>query len=134
MLPSSGILKGPPPSWQVIWPWGFLPCVNCLWRIHFDIWQNQYNIVKFKNKIKLKKIKIKMMWTVHISPLLWGRKFLKIPSPEGMYKVTEYLLGKHIDKASLAWKIKLLNLIKKFNTILLWKLSKGLRSNCLSSF
>ena len=27
----------------------------CLWRIHFDIWQNQYNIVKLKNKIKLKK-------------------------------------------------------------------------------
>ena len=26
-----------------------------LWRIHFDIWQNQYNIVKFKNKIKFKK-------------------------------------------------------------------------------
>ena len=25
-------------------------------RIHFDVWQNQYNIVKFKNKIKLKKI------------------------------------------------------------------------------
>ena len=25
-----------------------------LWRIHFDIWQNQYNIVKLKNKIKLK--------------------------------------------------------------------------------
>ena len=21
-----------------------------LWRIHFDIWQNQYNIVKFNNK------------------------------------------------------------------------------------
>ena len=28
----------------------------CLWWIHFDIWQNQYNIVKFKNKIKFKKI------------------------------------------------------------------------------
>ena len=28
-----------------------------LWRIHFYIWQNQYNIVKFKNKIKLKKKK-----------------------------------------------------------------------------
>ena len=28
-----------------------------LWRIHFDIWQNQKNIVKFKNKIKLKKRK-----------------------------------------------------------------------------
>jgi len=27
-----------------------------LWQIHFDIWQNQYNIVKFKGKIKLKKI------------------------------------------------------------------------------
>ena len=29
-----------------------------LWWIHFDIWQNQYNIVKLKNKIKknLKKI------------------------------------------------------------------------------
>ena len=28
-----------------------------LWRIHFDVWQNQYNSVKFKNKIKLKKKK-----------------------------------------------------------------------------
>ena len=26
-----------------------------LWWIHFDIWQNQCNIVKLKNKIKLKK-------------------------------------------------------------------------------
>ena len=30
-----------------------------LWQIHFNIWQNQYNIVKFKNKIKLKKKKKK---------------------------------------------------------------------------
>ena len=30
----------------------------CLWWIHFDIWQNQYNIVKFKNKIKFKKKRI----------------------------------------------------------------------------
>ena len=28
-----------------------------VWQINFDIWQNQYNIVKFKNKIKLKKKK-----------------------------------------------------------------------------
>ena len=28
-----------------------------VWRIHFDIWQNQYNIVKLKNKIKWKKKK-----------------------------------------------------------------------------
>ena len=26
-----------------------------LWWIHFDIWQNQYNIVKLKNKINKKK-------------------------------------------------------------------------------
>jgi len=26
-----------------------------LWWIHFDIWQNQYNIVRLKNKIKFKK-------------------------------------------------------------------------------
>ena len=25
-----------------------------LWQTHVDIWQNQYNIVKLKNKIKLK--------------------------------------------------------------------------------
>ena len=31
-----------------------------LWQIHFDIWQNQYSIVKL-NKIKLKKKK-KMRW------------------------------------------------------------------------
>ena len=29
----------------------------CLWWIHFDIWQNLYNYVKFKNKIKFKKKK-----------------------------------------------------------------------------
>ena len=32
-----------------------------LWQIHFDIWQNEYNIAKL-NKIKFKKInKINMM-------------------------------------------------------------------------
>ena len=31
-----------------------------LWLIHFDILQNQYNIVKFKNKIKFKKKKYKI--------------------------------------------------------------------------
>ena len=35
-----------------------------LWRIHSDIWQNQYNIVKLKNKIKLKKKEsVKMTFT-----------------------------------------------------------------------
>ena len=42
-----------------------------LWWIHVDIWQNQYNIVKLKNKIKFKKIKkymvilISFMLTCH---------------------------------------------------------------------
>ena len=31
-----------------------------LWQIHFDIWQNQYNIVKL-NKIKFKENLIKKM-------------------------------------------------------------------------
>ena len=40
---------------------------HCLWRIHFDIWQNQYNIVKFKNKIKLKKKEAgKKAWYSHL--------------------------------------------------------------------
>ena len=35
---------------------GFRKGNTCiLWQIHFDIWQNQYNIVKL-NKIKFKKI------------------------------------------------------------------------------
>ena len=32
-----------------------------LWWIHFDVWQNQYNSVKFKNKIKLTKKKKKSL-------------------------------------------------------------------------
>jgi len=36
-----------------------------LWWIHFDIWQNQYNIVKFKNKIKCLKKEIKKKRYTH---------------------------------------------------------------------
>ena len=37
-------------------------CGTCvyLWWIHVDIWQNQYNIVKLKNKIKFLKKKVKI--------------------------------------------------------------------------
>ena len=41
-----------------------------LWRIHFDIWQNQYNNVKFKNKIKLKKIIINLKVDYILSKIL----------------------------------------------------------------
>ena len=37
-----------------------------LWQIHFDIWQNQYNIVKL-NKIKLKKKT--RIWLSHTCPV-----------------------------------------------------------------
>ena len=35
-----------------------------LWRIHFNIWQNQYNSVKFKNKIKKNKTRNMLLLTV----------------------------------------------------------------------
>ena len=42
-----------------------------LWRIHFDIWQNKYNIVKFKNKIKKKrKKKIPMVYLMLLNSKL----------------------------------------------------------------
>ena len=34
-----------------------------LWWIHFDVWQNLYNIVKFKNKIKFFKKKALLFFT-----------------------------------------------------------------------
>ena len=46
-----------------------------LWWIHFDIWQNQYNIVKFKNKIKLKKKKeSKSMEKINHGNIKWRKK------------------------------------------------------------
>ena len=49
-----------------------------LWQIHFDIWQNQYNIVKLKNKIKLKKKKKNN----REGPKLWCHTaWVSIPTP-----------------------------------------------------
>ena len=45
-----------------------------LWRIHFDIWQNKYSYVKFKNKIKLKKKKRKASHFKLTLPLNINRK------------------------------------------------------------
>ena len=45
-----------------------------LWWIHLDIWQNQYNIIKFKNKIKMKEIyleKKKETTMTNYSPTKW---------------------------------------------------------------
>ena len=44
-----------------------------LWRIHVDIWQNQYNIIKLKNKIKKKVLEtvvvVKLTLQVFLTPL-----------------------------------------------------------------
>ena len=47
-----------------------------LWRIHVDIWQNQYNIVKLKNKIKKKKKKTNhlLLPIPPIGVLVWKHK------------------------------------------------------------
>ena len=47
-----------------------------LWRIHFDIWQNQYSIVKFKNKIKKKKAEC---WRIDAFELWCWRRLLRVP-------------------------------------------------------
>ena len=39
-----------------------------LWQIHVDVWQNQYNIVKLNNKIKLKKKKNLQVGWYNLSP------------------------------------------------------------------
>ena len=44
-----------------------------LWQIHVDIWQNQYNIVKLKNKIKLNLKKKKFCYLIVLLDFL---KFL----------------------------------------------------------
>ena len=41
-----------------------------LWQIHVDIWQNQYNIVKLKNK-KNKKIKLRTKLKNHLMVNKW---------------------------------------------------------------
>ena len=53
--------------------WG--TCVY-LWRIHVDIWQNEYNIVKLKNKIK-KKTKHQTAWLITITRLQVRRTNLR---------------------------------------------------------
>ena len=61
-----------------------------LWRIHFDIWQNQYNTIKLKNKRKekrkkkkkknkLKKIKLKKVESKKTQPLSSSVRLLEKP-------------------------------------------------------
>ena len=61
-MPFSQIIP-PSPSRRKEEGSGWGTCVY-LWRIHVDIWQNQYNIVKLKNKTKNKK-KQKMLQRIN---------------------------------------------------------------------
>ena len=40
-----------------------------LWQIHFDIWQNQYNIVKLKKKVLAELLVIKILKYILISTM-----------------------------------------------------------------
>ena len=60
-----------------------------LWRIHFDIWQNQYNIVKLKNKRKYKKIKeniLKKEKKKKNHDLLFKSAYTKLANTEVSYR------------------------------------------------
>ena len=67
-----------------------------LWRIHFDIWQNQYNIVNLKIKIKFKKLttkknlKKKKKRCLNISYHLGNFKFFS-SSVRAMMRKTKYI-------------------------------------------
>ena len=54
-----------------------------LWRIHVDIWQNQYNIVKLKNKIKFKNNKKKKKKKAE-------EPEIKLPTSVGLLKKQEH--------------------------------------------
>jgi len=67
-----------------------------LWQIHVDIWQNQYNIVKLKNKIKTEKNKRKNSFKIKkkeekkkkcILKEIWGC-FYSLAPPPLRYNVT----------------------------------------------
>jgi len=59
-----------------------------LWWIHFDIWQNQYNIVKLKNKIKFNKLNLSLYICILLVLFLWRalliEKSLHLQGEKGM--------------------------------------------------
>ena len=67
-----------------------------LWRIHFDIWQNQYNIVKLKNKRKFKKKNEKVGLKLNIQKtkiMAFGPITSWQIDGETMEPVTDFILG-----------------------------------------
>ena len=83
----------------------------CLWRIHVDIWQNQYNIVKLKNK-KIKILKKKK--TKNIELCSWASLVVQmVKSLPAMQETQVQSLGQEdplkkelaTHSSILAWRI-----------------------------
>ena len=64
-----------------------------LWRIHVDIWQNQYNIVKLKIKIKKIKKKKKTLNIQKTDIMASGPTTSRQTDGEKLETVTDYFLG-----------------------------------------
>ena len=77
-----------------------------LWRIHFDIWQNQYNIVKLKNKIKYDAVKVlhsicQQIWKTQQWPQDQKRSvFIPIPKKSNAKECSNYNTIAFISHAS----------------------------------
>ena len=88
-----------------------------LWWIHFDVWQNQYSIVMFKNKIKLKK---KKEFDCHCRRSRFDLRVKKIPWRRKWQTTSVFLSGKYHGDRSLvgynSWRHKELDTIKWLNT------------------
>ena len=111
----------------------------CLWWIHFDIWQNQYNIVKFKNKINLKKKKKKAEHQRISTFELWcQRRLLRVPwtakrSNQSILKETspEYSLEGLMLKLKLQYFGHLMQRTDSLEkTLILGKIEGRRRSRC----
>ena len=74
-----------------------------LWQIHVDIWQNQYNIVKLKNKIKKKLLffrekesfkKGKYIWSTYDTYIKFKKHSVLFSSQDGehMYTCGRFML------------------------------------------
>ena len=89
-----------------------------LWQIHFDIWQNKYNIVKlneikFKKKLKITHIFSSAMWHLprEIVDIVIERlnEVKRLKTHRGWLKRRKYLKGKLISK----WGINIKSTKKK---------------------
>ena len=75
-----------------------------LWWIHVDIWQNQYNIVKLKNKLKKKRVKVKSLSRVWLLATSWTAAY-QAPLSMGFSR-QEYWSGVPLPSPNIKRKIE----------------------------